>query len=316
MKKLVEEIRQKNDFVVTSHVDPDGDAVGSQLAMASLLKEIGKRVVILSEKAVPRKYQFLPSVREVVTELPAAFECQAAVVLDCASIKRLGKIAPYLDGKFLINIDHHPTNMYFGNVNWVVPGASSTSELIYRVIEEMGVTVGEERATCLYVGILTDTGGFRFPNTTSDSLRIASALVEQGADPSIIATQVYLNRSMDEVLLLSKVLATVEVHSGIGTMCLTRSMVKDMKVNTEGFSDHVLQLKNVEVGALFKELDGRVKVSLRSRGEIDVSMLAREFGGGGHETAAACLVTGKLSEVKRKILEAGKRLYGRNHSDQ
>lgn len=316
MKKLVEEIRRKTRFLIISHIDPDGDAIGSQLAMASALKEVGKRAIILSEKPAPKKYRFLPFVSEIVTKIPVGFGHQAVVVLDSASLNRLGKNVGCVQGKFIINIDHHPTNLHFGNVDWVVPEASSTSELVYRLIKEMGLKVGEKRAICLYVGILTDTGGFKFPNTTSDSLRIASALVEEGADPSYIATKVYLDRSMDELLLLSKLLATAEVHGGIATMYLSRSMMKDMKLNTEGFSDYVLQLKNVEMGVLFKELDGKVKVSLRSRGEIDVSMLAREFGGGGHETAAACLIAGKLPEVKTKVLELGKKLYGRNNSGQ
>lgn len=322
MKKIIEEIRERSSFLITSHMDPDGDSVGSQLAMASLLKELGKKVVILNEQPAPKKYRFLPAAREIVTQIPREFEYQTVVVLDSASLDRLGKVAGYVQRELIINIDHHPTNLYFGDLNWVVPKASSTSELVYRLIKRMGLRIGAQRASCLYVGIMTDTGGFRFPNTTSSSLRTASILVKEGADPSYLATQVYLNRSMDELLLLSRLLATLEVHEsqdpygGVATMHLTRSMMKDRKVNTEGFSDYVLQLRGVGMGILFKELDGKVKVSLRSRGEIDVSRLAKIFGGGGHETAAACLVVGKLPEVKRKVLELIKRLYGWNSSDQ
>ncbi len=316
MKNLVEAIRRDNRFLITSHIDPDGDAVGSQLAMASFLRELGKQVVILNEKLVPRKYEFLPFAGDIVAEIPGGFKYEDVVVLDSATLKRVGEVSGCVQGKFIINIDHHPTNLYFGNVNWVVPEASSTSELVYRLMKRMSVRIGDERASCLYVGILTDTGGFKFANTTSDSLKIASILVKEGADPSYIATNVYLNRSMDELLLLSKLLATAEVHAGIATMHLTRDMMKDMKVNTEGFSDHVLQLKNVRMGILLKELDGKVKVSLRSRGEMDVSILAKEFGGGGHEAAAACLVAGGLRDVKRKLLEVGKKLYGRDDFDR
>lgn len=316
MMKLAQEIRRKNSFLITSHIDPDGDSVGSQLAMASLLKEFGKEAVILNERSAPKNYRFLPYAGEITTRIPEGFGYEAIVVLDSASLDRIGNVSKYVQGKFIINIDHHPTNRFFGDINWVAPKASSTSELIYRLIKRMGVEVGEERASCLYAGILTDTGGFRFPNTTSDSLRIASILVKEGADPSYIATQVYLNRSMEELLLLSKLLTTTEMHGNIATMYLTRPMMEKLNVNTEGFSDYVLQLGGVELGILFKELDGKVKVSLRSRGRIDVSMLAKKFGGGGHETAAACLVVGKLSEVKKKILEIGKELYGRNNFDQ
>ncbi len=316
MKKLTEEIRKRNNFLITAHIDPDGDSIGSQLAVFSLLRELGKEAIILSEKETPEKYKFLPFANEIVTEIPERFEYGNVAVLDSASLDRIGRISKHVQGKFIINIDHHPTNRSFGDVNWVVPGASSTSELIYRLVKRMDMRIGADRASCLYAGILTDTGGFTFANTTSDSLRIASLLVEEGADPAYIATQVYLNRSTDDLLLLSRLLATAEVHGGIGTMHLTRSMMKDLRVNTEGFSNNVLQLKGVEMGILFKETDGEVKVSLRSRGKIDVSMLARKYGGGGHKAAAACVIPGRLSEVKRELLEVGKRLYGWDSSDQ
>jgi phosphoesterase RecJ-like protein len=312
MKRLIEAIRSNSSFLITSHIDTDGDSAGSQLAMASVLKELGKRVLILNEKPVPKKYGFLPSVSEIVTKIPSGFEFEVALILDSASLSRIGRVAQHVEGKFLINIDHHPTNLCFGDLNWVVPEASSTSELVYRLIRKMGAKVGKERATCLYVGVLTDTGGFKFPNTTSDSLRMAAVLVEEGAESSYLATQVYLNKSMEELLLLSKLLATVEVHGRTATMSLTRTMIQSAKVNTEGFSDHVLQLKEVDMGILFKELGGKVKVSLRSRGAVDVSLLAKEFGGGGHETAAACTVPGRLKEVKEKVLGARRKVYGRD----
>ncbi|KPJ50906.1 hypothetical protein AMJ40_01555 [candidate division TA06 bacterium DG_26] len=313
MTKLIAEIKKRNSFLVTAHIDPDGDSIGSQLAMASLLREMGKRVLVVNEQRPPRKYRFLAHADEIVTRIPDGFTYETAVILDAASLKRLGRVSEYVQGKFIINIDHHPTNLRFGDINWVVPRASSTSELVFRLVRRIGVKLGGERASHLYTGVLTDTGGFKFPNTTPDALRMASVLVKEGADPSYIATQVYLSKSIDELFLLSRLLATVEVHGGVATMQLTRGMMKDTKLNTEGFSDHVLQLRGIGMGVLFKELDGKVKVSLRSRGEIDVSELAKIFGGGGHESAAACLVAGRLSEVKRKVLTQAKKLYGRDY---
>jgi phosphoesterase RecJ-like protein len=244
------------------------------------------------------------------------FEYEAVVTLDAASPDRLGRVSRFAEGKYIINVDHHSSNSLFGQARWVVPEASSTSELVCRLIRGLGLEIGKDRAVCLYVGILTDTGGFRFPNTTSHALAVAADLVHEGADASQIYSQVYLNRSMEELALLSKLLSTAEIHDGIVTMHLTGDMLKDNKTNTEGFSSYLLELGDAQMGILFKELNGKIKVSLRSRGKIDVSLLAKEFGGGGHEAAAACIVRGGLLEVKEKVLRTGQKLYGRHSTGE
>ncbi len=316
MKEILKALRSPSSLLIASHIDPDGDSVCSQLAMASALKELGKNVFILNEKPTPRKYRFLPWWDEIKTEMDGGFAYEAVLTLDAASPDRLGAVSRFLEGKHVINVDHHSSNSLFGDVKWVVPEASSTSELVYRIIKGLGVAIGRERAVCLYVGLLTDTGGFRFPNTTSHALQVAAALLEEGADASEIYSQVYLNRSMEELVLLSKLLSTAEIHDGIVTMHLTGEMLKEARTNTEGFSSYLLELGDARMGILFKELNGKIKVSLRSRGKINVSLLAQEFGGGGHEAAAACIIQGRLSDVKKKVLEAGHRLYGRDNTHQ
>jgi phosphoesterase RecJ-like protein len=316
MKKVLKALRSRSSLLIASHIDPDGDSVCSQLAIASALKDLGKRVLIVNEKPTPKKYRFLPWWDEIRTEMEGKFEYEAVLTLDAASPERLGTIAGLAEGRYVINVDHHSSNSLFGDVRWVVPEASSTSELVYEIIRGLNVPIGRERAVCLYVGILTDTGGFRFPNTTSRALEVAADLVREGADASGIYSQVYLNRSKEEIALLSRLLSTIEIHDGIVTMHLTGEMLKEAKTNTEGFSSYLLELGEARMGILFKELNGKIKVSLRSRGGINVSLLAREFGGGGHEAASACIVRGRLEDVKRRVLEAGHRLYGRNSTHQ
>lgn len=315
LKEIINILENNNDFLILSHKDPDGDSIGSQLALYSFLKELGKSPYILNQDEVPRKYRFLKNYNRIKHNLPGGFRYSVVIFLDSPTIERVGDVRKLVDlNKLIVNIDHHPSNSYFGNCLFVDPNSSSTAEIIYRLILEMGIKIGKERATSLYAGILTDTGRFKFPNTTPRAFFISAELIKEGINPSFIAEEVYSKKSPQELKLLGMVLSTFTISDGVGIIDLTKEMLQSIEkksLDTEGLADHVLTVEGIKIGLLFKEQnDGKVKVSFRSKGNgVNVSDLAANFGGGGHETAAGCVLECSIKEAKNRILSLiGKRL--------
>lgn len=306
--EIIKVILTHNKFLVLSHAHPDGDSIGSQLAFASVLRELGKDVLVANQDPIPDKYLFLSGVDGVMTTIPPDYTCDVLAILDTASLKRLGSLAGQLPVKdvVMINIDHHVSNDRFGHIMLVRPERSSTSEIVFELIKAMDVPLTPERAEQLYTGIVTDTGSFRHPNTTFDSFITGASLVKSGADPSRVASALYSANSVSRMRLLGLVLSSIDVVRDVCCLTLTREMVQLSGASmdeSEDFVDFPLSLKGVRVGLLFREEgDGQIRISFRSKEEMDVDEIARVFGGGGHESAAGCVIRGELEDVKKAVV--------------
>jgi phosphoesterase RecJ-like protein len=311
VNRIIDVITSNYSFLITSHVRLDGDAVGSELALYHLLRNLGKEVLVYNEDETPGNYRFLPGVEVIVHALGAVDHFDAAFVLDCSEISRVGDAASrILEIKTIVSIDHHISNTGNFGLSFTDPGASSVGELLYRLIEKMDVPVTLEIAVNLYTAIVTDTGSFRYSNTGEDTFRIAGKLVKIGADPYGIAEKIYENNPKEKIRLLVKVLGTLEFawDGRISTLWVTRQMLKDARAlpeYTENFVDLARSIEGVEVAAFFTEMEKNLyKVSLRSKGRINVAKVAGRFGGGGHFSAAACKIEGDLDGVRNRIVQA------------
>jgi phosphoesterase RecJ-like protein len=301
---------------VVSHVNPEGDAIGSVLAAVLALRGAGKRAGAFNADPAPPGLQHLPGVAELRREVPRDRPYACYLVLDTADLPRTGGL---LDGRprdaVVLNVDHHPGNTRFGDVNWVEPGASSAGEMVYRLLREMALPVPPDAAANLYAAILTDTGGFRYANTTAESLRVAAELVTAGAVPETIAEGLVANRDPREWRLLSEVLAGLTVTAGgrVAWIEVTAAARQRAGVGlevTEDFIQYPRNLAGVRLAVAFKEISaGEVRVSLRSHGEVDVARLAGAFGGGGHRNAAGCTIRDELAAAKAQVLAAAEALW-------
>jgi phosphoesterase RecJ-like protein len=303
-------IREGSKFLVTTHVDADGDAIGSCFAFCFALRGMGKRAVIYLQEEVPYQYSFLPRPSPIVSKLPEE-EFDAAFVLDCAKLSRVGDGYQALKGKApIVNIDHHTESEPFGLLNLIDESASSTAEMLYFLFEEMGVGITYEIALNLYTAILTETGSFRFENTSEGAFFVCRELVRRGVDPSFVARMVYESHPVERFHLLSLVLSTLSLYKDgkVSLAYLTQHMLRKVNARKEysdGFVDYLKEIKGVEVAIFVREIgEGRHKVSMRSRGNIDVARILSRFGGGGHTNAAGCVMEGDLEDVKERILEA------------
>jgi len=319
--KIIEVLKSKKSFLVTSHIRPDGDALGSQLALASLLEEMGKSVIILDPDPIPDSFRFLPGSDRIIPVCRVGTgrndftfpDCpEVALVLDAGSLDRIGKVAEVVGrAKLIINIDHHLSNNKFGNINLVEEKASAVGELIFSIICSLGFPVGKERAVALYTAILTDTGSFQYANTTERTHRIVSCLLREGVNPAGIAEKIYSDTPFPRQKLLGLALTTLrKSHRGrISWFLLTREMYEKAEAEdseADGFINYVQSIRGTELALLFRETDKKnsIRVSLRSRGNIDVDSLARKFGGGGHQRAAGCLIEGNIEAVEKQVLKA------------
>jgi len=305
--------------LVVSHIDPDGDALGTQLAFGEYLRSLGKEVILARDSAIPDKYAFLPDVDTIVpvSAMPDDIGIDTAVILECPTLDRTGGVKKYLSGDvILVNIDHHQDSASFGAVNWINVGASSVGEMAYEYLTEVGFDISRKVATDLYTAILTDTGRFRFPSTTKRTMIVAGDLIALGADPRTICDQVYYNMQPTTMLLTGRVLNSMEYHNG-GRICLltlTRRMLVETgarESESDGLVDFTLFTQGVVTGALLKEIDPQTtKVSLRSNNGVNVSEIAARFGGGGHVNASGCHVPLPLNEAKAEIVAALKEADG------
>jgi phosphoesterase RecJ-like protein len=298
---LLRKIRQGNRFLLTSHVNPDGDAIGSELGLARLLRGLGKGAVVWNLDETPAIYRPLPGSDRVHigAEPPAGFpeKFDAVVVLECPSPDRTG-IEQHLGTLPVVNIDHHLGNQHYGAVNWVDSAAPAVGEMVFRLAQALKVTLEPEIASCLYLTLVTDTGGFRFSNATPAAFEAAAALVREGAHPEQVAQWLYESQPAPVVRLLGELLQTLELHHGgrIATVRLDPEMFARAGASpgdSEGLIDHPRSIAGVDAVALIRRrADGTHKVSLRSRGEVDVEKIARHHGGGGHRNAAGYALEG------------------------
>jgi phosphoesterase RecJ-like protein len=305
LTEVLKHIEQRNRFVLTSHARPDGDAVGSTLACCEILRAMGKNAEVILHDGVPRIYQPLPFADTVVKADRVNGNYDAALILECDSIQRTRLQG--LEQQFLINIDHHLSGRQFANINWIDPKAVATAEMVYRLAREAGVTISPMIATCLYTAVLTDTGSFMFQGTTEHTFALARELVLAGADPVHCARNVYFGHSAAKMRLLGAALSNLHCEGNLTWISVSHEQIEQYDAkdeDCEGLVNYALSIQDVEVAAFFRELpDGRFRVSMRSKGALNVAAVAEHFGGGGHECASGCSVEGPLSEAVLRILE-------------
>ena len=295
-----------DDYLVTAHVNSDGDAIGGCLALANLLRLRGKSCrVVLNDVPPGNAYDFLQGAKEIeIAREPAAFACATGVVLDCPTLERTGLAASYLEPQApVLNLDHHHDNARFGVVNLVSDDVSSTCELVYHLAAHMGVDYDRGLAEQLYTGILYDTGGFRYSLTTPTSLEVAADLIRHGARLDFVADAIYNNNSFESVKVIGNAIDSLRLHKGGQVATLHLSVDDINRGDPEATVNYGLMIRGVEVTALFKEeKPGEFRISLRSRRDVDVSGIAHQFDGGGHARAAGCRLQGSFAEVQQQVL--------------
>ena len=310
-EEVLRRVRQGNRFLLTSHASPDGDAIGSEIGLARLLRSLGKGAVVWNRDPVPALYLPLPGTDRIHVgeEPPAGYpeKFDGIVVLECPSPDRTG-IEAHLEALPVVNIDHHLGNQHYGEINWVDSAAPAVGEMIFRLAQGLKVDVDADTATALYLTLVTDTGGFRFSNATPAAFEAAASLVRVGANPAQVSQWLYESNPAPMIRLLAEMLQTLELHEG-GRLALVR-LTPEMFAragaaagDSEGLIDYPRSIAGVEAVALVRTReDGGRKVSLRSRGEVDVEGVARQHGGGGHKNAAGFVAEG--DDVERQVLAA------------
>lgn len=307
LSQVVQLIEQKQRFIITSHVRPDGDGLGSGLALCWMLKALNKEAYVVLRDRVPPAYEVLPGSELVIVQDDVTEIYDGAFIIECSDVERPG--LPSLGSQFTVNIDHHSTTVPFGDINWIDSTAAAVGEMIYNLCKALGVEVTKEIAECIYTALLTDTGSFHFSNTTERTLKIASELVRRGVEPARISQALFYSNSYSKILLLGRVLSNIQRdESGrIAWITVDRAMMYETGADEEdadGIVNHALSIDEVEAVAFFKELSpGAYRVSLRSKGKHNVAKVAELFGGGGHRNAAGCRITADLEEVKHLIIE-------------
>ena len=304
-------LRDHQRFAVLGHVRPDGDALGSQLALALSLQQLGKEVLVWNEDGMLEKYSFLPRA-ELLTKPPSSPEnVDVAIALDTAIQNRLGTaLAAVRTAKIWINIDHHLSNPGYGNIAYVDPSAPATAEIVFRLIKSQGLPFNRDIAENLYAAISTDTGSFQYPKTSAHTLEIAAELIRAGLDVGRLNQQLYENYPRRRLELLRELLRTMRFEQGdsVASFSLSLKTAAELGVlpeDNEGLIDHLRAIRGVIVAVFFEELtDGKVRVSMRSKSNaVDVCAICQKFGGGGHTLAAGARVRGTLAEVEEKVLE-------------
>jgi len=300
--------------LLTTHKDPDVDGIGSMLALGQALEGAGKRAVVLTERSIPARFARLRGAERIVQELDEQDRFDAVVILDCGDLRRLGESRQWLPrGKRLINIDHHETNEYFGDLNLADPGASSTAELVLAIVKKAGLPMNYDVAENVFAAIQADTGSFRYENTTSACFRAAGEMLEYGVSPWHISRNIMDGYRLSRLRLLEMALGTLEFYyqDSLGLMSISRRMLEEAGAgwsDTERLVDYPRFVFGVEVAALIREKRESIyKFSLRSNGRVNVADLASHFNGGGHARAAGFEGRGYLESLKGKFLdEAGR----------
>jgi phosphoesterase RecJ-like protein len=308
-KKAADFFRTHDNFLLLVHEKPDGDALGSCLGAAHLLQQMGKSFRLINDDPIPNKFSFLPLADRF--ELPDGVNerFQAVISFDCGDRKRLGRSGELIaEDAHILNIDHHATNDRFGTANLVDLTAAATSQIVYKIARELEEELSLDAATCLYTGMVTDTGGFRYSNTTEEVLLIAADLLRKGVQPYHVVDKVMETMTWAQLQMIREGLDTLgrDESGRIAWVTVTREMLERVggdEEDVEGLVNYPRNVEGVEVGLCFREVaPGKVKVSFRSKYVVDVGKIALEFGGGGHARAAGCKVDGSLEEVRDRVL--------------
>jgi phosphoesterase RecJ-like protein len=322
MNQIIKQLKNSRSILLASHENPDGDAIGSLLALGLALDLLKKKTILYNPSPIPAVYRFLPSVKRVVKHLRKGDDFDTAVILDCGDIERLGHGAA-IAGKVtvMINVDHHITNTGFGTYQLIDTQACATSEIVYRLIKALDVPISRDMADSIYTGILTDTGSFRFSNTNQAAFAICEEMIGHGADPYQIAQQVYGKYSLGRIKLLNLALDSIEIsrNGRLSLMTVTKEMLAETGTQTEdadGLINYARRIEAVTVAALIQEhannrsslKKNQFHVSLRSDGTVDVARIAASFGGGGHASASGFSIQAPLADIKDRIFRLAEEL--------
>ncbi|MCM3132027.1 bifunctional oligoribonuclease/PAP phosphatase NrnA [Paenibacillus polysaccharolyticus] len=303
---------EHDDYLVVSHVQPDGDAVSSTVTMGWLLSCLGKTFTMINEGEIPSRMRFLYHADAIVnmTEQPPERKYKAIICVDCADFARVGLTRQYFEeDAVILNIDHHPTNNGYGTVNIIKSDAAATAEILFELLELFDITWDKDIATAVYTGMLTDTGGFRYANTSPNVMAVASRLLEHGVDGPYLAQTLLEEVTLPQIRILNKALSSLQMSEDgrVAWVVITPDDMQECGAaneDLEGIVNYTRNIRGVEVGIFFKVInDNAVKASLRSAGKIDVAALAQTFGGGGHVLAAGCRLEGKVEESVEKVLK-------------
>ncbi|MFA4843389.1 MAG: bifunctional oligoribonuclease/PAP phosphatase NrnA [Candidatus Margulisiibacteriota bacterium] len=316
MKHELEQIKSRlkdaKTAIVTGHIDPDGDAIGSVLALGMALEQQGINVTLYCQDSLPKVYRFLPGFERIKREILMSQRFDLGFVLDSSDLARAGhKLDLRQVTPFIINIDHHPDNTNFGDLNYV-RNVSSAAELVYNLVVGLDCKIDRKMAECLYAAIITDTGNFRYENTTVKTFLIAAELLKAGVSPHDVSTRIYDTKSVPSIKLSGRILADMQ-FSPDGKLAwgiVTEKMLAEAKAKPDdltGVVDRIRATEGVEVAILFREEKGKTKINFRSKEKVNVSEIARRFGGGGHVKASGAVVEGPGDEVVAKVVaEAAK----------
>jgi len=315
-----EVIKKSSNILITSHLHPDGDALGSMLALNKAFKSLGKNVFLYNESCIPKIFMFLPDIDKIENRIPESCKFDAAFVLDCSDINRTGHCTELLKSiPHIINIDHHVTNSKFGTSAIIDPKACATAEIIYGLIKKMNISICKDIAYSIYTGIFTDTGSFRFSNTTQSAFSICKEMIKCGVRPHKVARQVYGSYSLGRIKLINMVLDSIEISKNgkMSLMMLTQEMLNITGTEKEDVSElinYAEHIEDVKIAALIKESDKKstksecYHVSLRSNGSVDVSAIAYNYGGGGHVTAAGFTTFMPFGQLKKEMFSLAEKI--------
>jgi len=312
MNQIIHHLKNSNNLFLATHTNPDGDAIGSLIAMGLSLEALNKRTTLYNESPIPAVYRFLPFSDRIVQYVDKANIYDTAIILDCSDLERIGKAVSMVNKiPIIINIDHHITNTCYGDFQLIKTSACATTEIVYNLMKDMVVPINKAIAASIYTGILTDTGSFRFSNTNRAAFEICEEMVELGVDPYSIAQHVYGTYSLGRIKLLNMALDSIEIsyNGRLSMMTLTRDMFYETDTRTEdadGLINYAKSIENVKVAVLIQELQNKNKqfhVSLRSTGTVNVAEIASSFGGGGHFNAAGFSIESTISDLKSQIFK-------------
>ena len=310
LSQVVELIENKQKFGITTHIKPDGDGVGSSLGLCWLLQSLGKSAEVIVHGEVPPAYRSLPGAEKIRAVDAIDDEYDAVFVIECSDLERPG--IKGLDDVFTVNIDHHATSAHFGTINWIDSTASAVGEMIYNLCKAIGGRITREIAECVYMALVTDTGSFHFSNTTDRTLKVASELVKAGVKPAEVSEAVYNNYPWSRIELMRQVLGTVRRDES-GKVASMRQTLKMREIagavdgDNNGFVNIPLAAREILAVVYMREVGkDEYRVSLRSKGDINVAKVAEKFGGGGHRNAAGLRVDGNWDEKENELVTAVK----------
>jgi phosphoesterase RecJ-like protein len=317
LSRIVDAIRERQRFVISSHAKPDGDSIGSQLAMAYALQSMGKHVTIVNKDRAAAPILSFPGVTGIEIAETVSGDFDAAILMECGDLSRPG--VDGLQNYFIINIDHHDGSTEYGAINWIDRSAAACGEMIFDAIAALGVPLTRDIATHIYLAILTDTGSFHYSSMSPKTFEICRDLLAAGVDPVWVARTVYDSNNIGRLRLFGAVLSAMQIDSSgeIAIVYLDHAMARHAGgtyEDTDGLINLPLTVKEILAVVFFKHAEGEeYRVSMRSKGEIDIGAVAKAFGGGGHKNAAGCTVTGAIDELQTLFVDRIQRAIGRQH---